>query len=316
MSSAAVHLGIDTSNYTSSVALYQKESGRLLQQRRPLPVREGMLGLRQSDALFQHTLQLPELMRELFSKETERPAAMGVSARPRDAEGSYMPCFLAGVSAAQCAAAALGVPLYEFSHQAGHLAAALYSANRLDLREEPFLAFHVSGGTTELLLVKPDAARIFHVSRIGGSLDLHAGQVIDRVGKQLGLPFPAGAELDRLAANSTASFRPKPFVRGLDCSFSGLENQCGQMREQGAAPEDVGRYCLAYICEALSLLTRRALEQYGELPVVFSGGVMANSLLRAALGAAYHAVFAQPEFSTDNAAGIAVLTWLCHNGVV
>ena len=142
-------LALDTSNYTTSAAVFDgregENVGRLLQ------VRPGELGLRQSDALFQHVKQLPQLMEQLASQgRLENIQAVGASTRPRAVEGSYMPCFLAGTSQAQCLAYTLGVPFFAFSHQQGHLAAAAWSAGRLDLLEGPFLAWHLSGGTTEL----------------------------------------------------------------------------------------------------------------------------------------------------------------------
>ena len=194
------YLGIDTSNYTTSTAVYCPEHDLVLQKKKLLPVPAGALGLRQSDAVFHHTVQLPQLLEELSAEFGGEIRAVAVSNAPRDAEGSYMPCFLAGMSAARAIASFLKVPLYFFSHQSGHIAAALYSAGRLSYFERPFYAFHVSGGTTEALLVRPNAAQIFEKELLAQSLDLKAGQAIDRVGGMLGLPFPAGAELDRLFA--------------------------------------------------------------------------------------------------------------------
>lgn len=307
MASNGAFLAMDTSNYTTSCALYEPENRRMQQQKQLLPVAQGQRGLRQSDAVFHHTVQLPALMQQLLAQGHAPLRAIGVSARPRDVQGSYMPCFLVGCNVAQCMAAVQDIPLYSFSHQAGHVAAALYSAERVALFAQMFLAFHVSGGTTELLLVRPDDKTIFTISRIGGTSDLNAGQAIDRIGVALGCAFPAGPQLDVLAQQSTQNYRSKPRFPGLECSFSGLENQCRQRMEQGDSKADISRYCLAYILEVLSLLLERAKAQYGALPVVCSGGVMANTLLRAGLQRRHGAVFAKPEYSVDNAAGIAVL---------
>lgn len=153
-------LGIDTSNYTTSAAIYESPHNVLLQEKMLLPVKKGEKGIRQSDAVFHHTVQLPEIIDTLFKKTGKRDiAAVGVSYAPRRLEGSYMPCFLTGISAATAVSRALSVPLYRFSHQEGHIAAALYSADRLELLNEPFIAFHVSGGTTEAVLVNPDNER-------------------------------------------------------------------------------------------------------------------------------------------------------------
>ena len=300
-------IGLDTSNYTTSVALYDAQTRGMASERRLLPVKAGQLGLRQSDAVFHHTAALPDIFGALPAMRDV--AAVGVSARPRDAEGSYMPCFLAGVSAASCAAKALGVPLYTFSHQAGHIAAALWSAGREDLFGKELLAFHVSGGTTELVHVFPDEDAVLRTELLLASLDLKAGQAVDRVGVMLGFPFPAGKYVDAESRNSTRSFAVRVPVRDGQCSLSGLQNQCETMYKNGESAADVCRYCLQYIGEALSVMAQYALSKRGELPLVFSGGVMANTLLRETLSARFESVFASPEFAGDNAAGVAYLTY-------
>jgi len=283
------------------VALY--DGARVTQAKRPLPVKPGELGLRQSDALFHHTVRLPELLETLLAG-VGCIEAIGVSERPRAVEGSYMPCFLAGVSAASAVASALRVPLRRYSHQQGHLAAALFSAGRLELLEGEFLAFHISGGTTECLYVSSG----LHAQRIGGTMDLNAGQLVDRVGVMLGFSFPAGAALDQLALHGALPRAVRPTVDGMDCSFSGIENQCGRLREQGKPSEDIARYCLEAIAAAIEIIAIRAMEAHGKLPLMFSGGVCCSEVLRRRIGARFpEALFAAPEFSADNAAGIAIL---------
>lgn len=304
-------LGIDTSNYTSSAALYNSETGELLHKRRLLTVKKGEVGLRQSDAVFQHVKSMPEILEELFSGFSKAPDIISASVSPRDADGSYMPCFMCGKGIAQSLAAAYKKELFFFSHQAGHIAAALLSANRLDLINREFIAFHVSGGTTEAVLVEPCKEKIFSVRLIASSLDLKAGQAIDRVGAALGLPFPAGASLDSLSLQSSREFSAKPFMRGGSCSLSGLENICGKMLEKGEEKADIAKFCIDYISAALSSMTDSALEKYSGVPLVYSGGVMSNSIIRKRFFEKYAAVFAKPEFSSDNAAGIALLGALC-----
>jgi len=304
------YLGIDTSNYTTSCALLRGD--RLTQRKRLLPVPKGQLGLRQSEAVFSHVKALGALAEELLAQEKGPIAAVGVSVRPRDAEGSYMPCFLAGEMAAQTAAAALHVPLYRFSHQAGHIAAALYGAGRLDLAGERFVAFHLSGGTTECLLVEDlPGARITPLSATN---DLNAGQVVDRVGGMLGLDFPAGPALEALALQSQERYRPRVAFRNGNPCLSGVENQCARRLREGQAPCDVARFCLDSVTAAVLQMAQGAREAAGDLPMLFAGGVTSNTILRAALEKRFGGVFAPPAFSADNAAGVAVLASMAHGG--
>ena len=302
-----VSLGIDTSNYTTSAAIYDSETGAYDSERELLPVPPNALGLRQSDAVFQHTVKLPVILEALFRRNDLRPDVISVSVRPSDSEGSYMPCFLTGQGAARAISAAMDIPVYSFSHQAGHIAAVLLSDGQTELCNDPFYAFHLSGGTTDALFVTPDAENIFHVSRLGGSLDLKAGQAIDRVGKMLGLPFPAGKALDELSCKSKNKFYCKPFFKDVSCSFSGLENQCEKMLRNGELPEDIAKYCMTYICTAVEELTNRLIREDASLPIVYSGGVSGNSLLRQQISTKYRAIFAQHGLASDNAAGVA---WL------
>lgn len=302
-----ITLGVDTSNYTTSVALYDDATGDMTSVRRLLRVKPGELGLRQSEALFQHTVALPELMGELFRRRDLRPDAVGVSVKPCDFEGSYMPCFLAGKSAAESLAAAMGIPVFPFSHQAGHIAAVLYDAKRTDLADRDFLAFHVSGGTTDAVLVRPGTDTPFVIEKQAGSLDLKAGQAIDRVGQLLGLPFPAGKALDALSLQSEKTYRVKPFIRDGSVSLSGVENKCRRMLADGASPADIAKYCLTFIVAAVDAMARSLTEAYPGLPLVFSGGVSANTLLREHMTARFGAVFSLNGFGTDNAAGAAYL---------
>lgn len=300
----AYYLGIDTSNYTTSCALYDTDTNTVMQKKKLLPVAEGALGLRQSDAVFHHTVQLPQLLTELFGGFDGEIKGVGVSDAPLRAKGSYMPCFLAGVSAATAISASSGVPLHKFSHQQGHLMAALYSSDKEELFGQRFLAFHVSGGTTQLLMVdeKLDA------ELIASSLDLKAGQAVDRLGVLLGFPFPAGKYVDQLACKSDKEFKINIKLKDGNCSLSGVENQYRKMLEVGEKREDVCRYCLEYISAALNKMAVFASERYGELPILFSGGVMSSVFMREKLSEKLNAHFAAPEFSSDNAAGIAILT--------
>ena len=301
------YLGLDTSNYTTSVAIYDGERGTLVQKKQLLPVPEKALGLRQSDAVFFHTRQLPLLLEQLAAESPGPVDAVGVSARPRDMEGSYMPCFLCGEGFARGYAALNRLPLYSFSHQAGHIMAALYSCGRLDLADREFLAFHVSGGTTEALHVSPDREHVFRIEQVAASLDLKAGQAIDRVGVLLSLPFPAGKYLDKLSHESRREFKVRPVMRGADCSLSGIQNACEKLFAQGSPPCDVAKYCIQAVQAAIVGMTRALRERFPGLPLVYAGGVMSNTMIRAAVEREFGGLFAAPEFSCDNTAGAALL---------
>lgn len=303
----AAYLGIDTSNYTTSAAI-SDEKTILKNVRQLLRVKEGERGLRQSDAVFQHTVNLPQVFAQIGEVS---PGAVGVSVTPRDNEGSYMPCFLAGVATATALAKTHGVPLYRFSHQAGHIAAALYACGREDLHHASFLAFHVSGGTTELTLVSEGK-----ITLLGGTKDISAGKAIDRIGVRLGLSFPCGRELDALAADPHQIPAGKISVSGFDANLSGLENKAEALISQGAEASYVAGYVLSHIGAVLARLTENALAAYGELPLLYAGGVMSNRYLRSYLTERFGGLFADPAYSADNAAGIARLTALTHNKIL
>ena len=308
------YLGFDTSNYTTSAALYYPEENRIAHRKKLLPVKEGEKGLRQSDAVFHHTNQLHEITRELFENEKAVIDGIGASAFPRMAEGSYMPCFLVGLNTAKVLSCVLNKSVNITSHQNGHIVAALYSAGRLDLLKEKFLAFHVSGGTTEALLVEPCEEEIIKCTLVASSLDLKAGQAIDRAGVMMGLKFPSGAEMDKLAQKSERTFKKiKVYSKGADVSLSGLENKCRKMLSENESKENISMFCFQYILSAVDTMTEKLLAEYGDLPLLYSGGVMSNSVIKEKLIEKYNGIFAIPEFSADNAAGVAILTYLKEN---
>ncbi len=307
-----IAIGFDTSNYTTSCAAYDGEAGE--NQSKLLDVKPGELGLRQSDALFSHIKRLPELSDRLFAHiDPAQIRAVGVSTRPRAVEGSYMPCFMAGWSQASVLAAALHVPLREFSHQQGHIAAVLHSAGREDLYERPFLAWHLSGGTTELLLTTPETGS-FRCEKIGGTTDISAGQLIDRTGQLLSMPFPAGKALDAASEQTQTRdlFRVK--VTDFSFSFSGVQNKVQDYYRKTEDANAAAYYALASVVEAVRTATKNARKRYPGYPVLFSGGVASNSMLRRRL-ADLDTVFGEPRYSTDNAMGIAVLTYRAEAGV-
>ena len=306
------HLGIDTSNYTTSVAIYDDVTNTVISRKKLLPVKEGEKGIRQSDAVFHHTVQLPQLINDLVNEFKGNISSVGVSTKPCNEVGSYMPCFLTGISIAEAVASFMRIPLYKFSHQDGHITAALYSAQKLDLINEEFFAFHISGGTSQVLKVTPHN-KYFNTEIISDSLDLKAGQAIDRVGVMLGLVFPCGPELEKLALNSKLSFKnEKVFRRDGRFSLSGVENKCKKMFEDGKKPEDIAFFCINYIRSALDDTVTEIIKEHGNLPLVFSGGVMSNSIIRNDFTNRYNAYFAEPQYSSDNACGIAILSSICN----
>ena len=298
-----ITIGFDTSNYTTSIAYYDGESGT--NSSKLLPVKLGELGLRQSDTVFHHTKSLPELSDRLFSNvNIGSVTAIGVSTRPRAVEGSYMPCFMVGYSHAKLLSDALHVPLIEASHQQGHVAAALWGAGRMDLMDKPHLAWHLSGGTTELLHIEP-VDNNFVCTKIGGTTDISAGQLIDRTGQLLNLPFPSGKHLDTLSSGAINKDVFKVKCANSEFSLSGVQNKVQEYHKQNNDIETAA-YTLRCVASAVYRATEQALEKYPDLPVVFSGGVASNALLRNMV-APLNPVFAPPEFSTDNAMGIAIL---------
>ncbi len=307
-------LGIDTSNYTTSVALVGTNGELIANIKRPLPVKPGERGLRQSDAVFAHVKNIPSAMDEarVYLKDAN-VVAVGVSERPRNIDGSYMPCFLTGLSVAESIAATMDIPLYKFSHQCGHIMAALYSSGRFDLLEREFCAFHVSGGTTEVLRVNKDGAA-FSAELVGGTADINAGQLIDRIGVHMGMPFPAGPHMERLALENDKKL-PSIKLKLTDCkiNLSGAENLAIALYDKTADAPLTSAYVLEYVTKALSLLASAYQEEYGSTEFVFAGGVMSNSIIKSALSKQFNASFATPACSADNAVGIACLAMRAYN---
>lgn len=306
-------LGVDTSNYTTSLALAC--DGKVIANvRHLLPVESGKKGLRQSDAVFLHTKALPTLSHELFknaSYDKSELCAVGVSARPRDAEGSYMPCFLAGVSFATAISDALGLPLYDFSHQAGHISAAVYSCGAPSEFDGDFLSFHVSGGTTEALYTK-NSDHTYACEIVGGTNDASAGQMIDRAGVMMGLSFPCGKALDELSQASEKNLGKCVSIKNAYFSMSGLENKTAKFLSDGENYSDIAAFLLESIASCLEKSSLFLREKYGNMPILFAGGVMSNGIIRKRLSKINNVYFASPELSCDNACGTALLTYKNH----
>lgn len=302
-------LGIDTSNYTTSAALLDTETMEVVQEKMLLPVRKGEKGIRQSEAVFHHTAQLPVIVKKLFDRSANvKIEGIGVSSVPRSVTGSYMPCFTVGDGMASILGTVLGISSEKTSHQIGHILAGVYSCGKFELikKKKPFLAFHASGGTTDLLLCLPDADNVLNVEEIGTSSDLKAGQAVDRTGVMLGMDFPCGKELDKLACRSIRKFKTKPVIKSGNCCLSGVENLCRKMFDDGESYEDIAKFCISFLCDTFKKMIDSAFEKYGKIPLLCVGGVMSNTLIREELSEQFGALFAEPEFSCDNAVGTAV----------
>ncbi len=304
----AYYLGIDTSNYTSSIAAVNDRGEIVFDERIVLDVEQGKRGLRQSDALFLHIKNLPVLFGRFHPEE--KIAAIGVSVSPRRTEGSYMPVFLAGVNCAEAIRVTHNIPLFSFSHQEGHLRAGEIGLAQ-DMAEE-FYAVHLSGGTTEILGVRREGAR-FSSDIIGATQDVSAGQLIDRTGVKLGLGFPCGKELERLANETEESIPFKLSTKDTNLSFSGVEAQVMRAIEQGIDARIVAKSVLISIADSLARTFRSLLSMDGKKPILLAGGVASNGIIRERLGAEFGTslVFSKPQYATDNAVGIAYLAKEC-----
>lgn len=294
-----ISLGIDTSNYSTSVCYLSGD--KKISKTKLLDIKIGERGLRQNEAFFQHIKNLPLMLEDLFDKNSLE--VVGVSSKPRNTEGSYMPCFLAGKSIAKIISDTLNIPIKEFSHQQGHIASAIYYLNMPNLLNEKFYAFHNSGGTMELLFCN-GIDDIIIASR---TEDITAGQLIDRIGVNLGYPFPAGKYISDLATeNINKTLKIK--LKDGNCNLSGIENKANEMIDKGIPKEYIATYVLEYISETMLSMLDHAKENYGkEYPVIMVGGVNSSLYIRNRLQNK-NIFFVDGEYSRDNAVGIAYLS--------
>jgi N6-L-threonylcarbamoyladenine synthase len=213
---------------------------------------------------------------------------------------------MVGYSHARLLSDSLGVPLVEVSHQQGHVAASLWSAGHMELMDQPHLAWHLSGGTTELLLVEPEGKNV-RCTRIGGTTDISAGQLIDRTAQLLDLPFPGGKHLDALSKEAQGKEVFKVKCQDYSFSLSGVQNKVQQFHAAHGSAAETAAYALRCVCFAVSKATEQAMKAYPGYKVVFSGGVASNSMLREYVKP-LDPIFSPPQYATDNAMGVAVLT--------
>lgn len=316
-------LGIDTSNYKTSISVVDENCNIIFNRSEYLDVKLGEKGLRQSEAFFKHSNRLPEFVADVFSSVNPSDiSAIGVSTRPRRVDGSYMPCFLAGHNLAKELSSALSIPVYEYSHQEGHAAAVM--SEYPDLFHEKTLLFHLSGGTTEYLVCTPDAEG-FSLEIVGGTKDISYGQLLDRIGVILGKQFPSGKYLDEIALKYDESsidrdklieikqLVTKPVIS--DCSFnlSGLETKLTRYINTNTNKEDVDLIIGRLFIIISNMLLDSADElsnRYGISKVLMAGGVASSASIRKLISKDAHSesiIFCNPELSGDNAVGVAIL---------
>lgn len=290
----SLYLGIDTSNYTTSVAVCGSKTVNL---RKIIDVGMGQRGIRQSDGVFLHIKELPHLFDKL-DIDLKDIKAVAVSAKPRNQENSYMPVFTVGESFGKTIAKALNVPIFKTSHQDGHIMAGLISCGQDALLNGEFTAVHLSGGTTEILSCKYENGS-FNPKIIGGTKDISAGQLLDRLGVKLGMKFPCGKELDKLSLTANREIALKTSVNGGFMNFSGIETKLLNMEEDAAV---LARSALKFIGKSIA----KALTALNPKDVLFVGGVASNTILRQIFKEGeYNAYFAESELSCDNAVGVA-----------
>lgn len=324
---SSVYIGIDTSNYRTSVSAVDEKGNAVFQKAVLLDVAHGERGLRQSDAFFRHSNRLPEYLRELLNSiDTESVSAIGVSERPRRVEGSYMPCFMAGVNAAGILGSALDVPVYGFSHQEGHAAAILESDGSVP--PERSLFFHLSGGTTEALLCSPDGNG-YDMEIAGGTLDISIGQLLDRYGVAIGMPFPSGQYLDDMAykALEDISFDPRkitgtgvmPKLRIKDGYFnlSGAETRLMKFASSCSDEKEASRVTAELFVSITGLLADEAAylsDKYGINDIYMAGGAASSRTVRKLLSDVKGSdiKFGDAALSGDNAVGTALLAKRVH----
>ena len=301
-------VGIDTSNYKTSVALVDENGEILFNHQQLLQVKKGERGLRQSEALFQHVQNLPPVFEALFGLSPEirsQIGAVSVSTRPRPVDGSYMPVFTAGHGYARALAAGLGVPLYEFSHQEGHIEAIRYYSELKDVN--PLICFHFSGGTTEAVLTDGK-----HFEIVGGSRDLSYGQVLDRIGVALGLDFPAGEALDKIAMSSQGHRQIFTKIKVNDgyVNLSGIETQGQRLLREYPQMELVDDL-FETISESIMEMTLQLSSKYDIQNFIYAGGVSCSQYMRQFLSENLYRdlniAFGRSELSSDNAIGVALL---------
>lgn len=305
-------IGIDTSAYTTSIAVIDEHNNLICDYRKVLSVKKGCKGLRQQEAIFQHIKNIPDFIEEL-SKEVDikKVQAVGVSYRPRNIDTSYMPVFLVSQSIGKIISNILNVPFKEFSHQEGHIAAGILGCNLQDKNE--FLSLHISGGTTEILHVTKQKFG-YDIKIIGGTKDISFGQFIDRLGVKLGIDFPCGKDLEAISRKGNVIDSKIPLRKNDDTWFnlSGLETFFIKVIDSKKyLKEDICKSILYTIKSILFEITNNSINKYNINDVLIVGGVASNNYIKHELlnsmdkGNLY---FPLSNYCSDNAIGISYLS--------
>ena len=297
-------LSLDTSNYTTSACVFDTQCGIVWENRIMLPVKEGECGVRQNDAVFLHTKNLPFLFKDIDCFDIDFVAA---SCCPSERENSYMPCFTVGTSLAASLSSILKKEYYYCSHQKNHILSALYSANKTVLLNRRFLAYHISGGTTDICLCTPSESGVFSVKKIGGTADISCGQLIDRTGVSLDLPFPCGKHIEKIACGNISG---KIRIKNNDgfYNFSGFQNKTQQMLHNNCEKNEIASYTLDVVYSFIMDSVKYFRNKFGDLPVIMSGGVMSNKQIsNSVLTNSESVYFSDPRYSVDNALGTALM---------
>lgn len=308
MNKKLLSLGIDTSNYKTSLAVVDESGQTLFNYQEFLDVKHGERGLRQSEAFFQHVQKLPEAVEKAFRDENLRNhiGAIAVSSRPRPMEGSYMPVFTAGQGYARVIAATMGIEVQTFSHQEGHIEAIRHYSRLRD--KSPLICFHFSGGTTEALLLGESGK----LEIVGGSKDIAYGQVLDRVGVSLGYDFPCGEKLDEIALSASGhrNILSEIKVKEGYVNLSGIDTQCRRAIEN-YPQEELVEALFERLCQSVERMTTQLSDKYGINDFIYAGGVSCSKFMRNYLSEHMYRelniVFGKPEMSCDNAIGTALL---------
>ena len=307
------YVGIDTSAYTTSLAVIDEKDNIVLDFRNILRVKKGQKGLRQQEAVFQHVKNLPILIEKMIGEiDISKIKTISCSNKPRNIEGSYMPVFVVGKGQAFVLSKVLGTRYKEFSHQEGHIGAGILHSNLKEYKK--FICLHISGGTTELLLVNNQEDK-FKIDIIGGTLDLSIGQLIDRIGVEAGLSFPCGRRMDELSErgnildfNIPLNIKDKTWL-----NLSGMENFFKNlMKNNSYRIEDIFVtlfYTMAYF---IYKITINSCLKYKIDTVLLTGGVSSNKIMREYLKTKLGkeniiAFFPKRGLCTDNGIGIAYI---------